>query len=327
MYTIGNEFERYPDGDYRYDPADVDWARGVAARIRKLDAVHLIGCHPSVWITDQDAPGQGSRPFTSYKRFTQRRPQVVSPLWEGSDVNVNMTQNNERVQSRAWGDLEGGGRGLTYSNTTWQGVDYPANWSATGWGFEAAGLEDCIAADWLRGKPVLDTEFCYQYELGYEAGDSYKTHQVHQPFTVRRKAWKIATSGGYFAAGFEGTAVSRDWSNRDVDNFRPAALETLCEFFMTKTNYWKLAPHLELVSSHNSVLALPGVEYVAYFPRGGVNSVHLIAGNYQKEWLYPESGKYSPQPSITVSTGDREFTPPHDPRHDWVLHLLKTGRP
>ena len=105
MYTIANEFERYPDGQYRYDPSDVDWARRVAARIRKLDAVHPIGCHPSVWITDQDAPGQGARPFGSYKGFTQRRPQVVWPLWEGSEVNLNVTQNNEGVQRRSLGQL------------------------------------------------------------------------------------------------------------------------------------------------------------------------------------------------------------------------------
>jgi hypothetical protein len=324
MYTIANEFERYPDGQYRYDPADVDWARRVAARIRKLDAVHHIGCHPSVWITDQDAPGQGARPFASYKGFTQRRPPVVWPLWEGSDVNLNVTQNNEGVQRRAWGNFDGGGRGLTYSNTTWQGASYPAKWTPTGWDFEAAGLEDCIAADWARGKPVLVTEFGYQYEPGYEAESSQATHQVHQPSSVRRKAWKIATAGGYFAAGFAGTAVSRDWTNRDVDNFRPAALGTLYEFFTTKTEYWKLSPHLELVSSHNALLALPGVEYIAYFPRGGANSINLAEGSYRVDWLHPESGNYFQQPSITVCAGDREFTPPHDPRHDWVLHLLET---
>jgi hypothetical protein len=206
-------------------------------------------------------------------------------------------------------------------------VEYPAKWTATGWDFEAAGLEDCIAADWSRGKPVLDTEFGYQYEPGYETAAGHTTRQVHQPSTVRKKAWKIATAGGYFAAGFAGTAVSRDWTNRDVENFRPAALETLYEFFTTKTKYWKLSPHLELVSSHNSLLALPGVEYVAYFPRGGTNSINPAAGSYQVHWLHPQSGKYFQQRPLTASAGNLDFTPPHDPDHDWVLHLLKTDEP
>jgi hypothetical protein len=246
-------------------------------------------------------------------------------LWEGSEVGLNITQNNEGVQRRVWGNFDGGGRGLTYSMTTWQGVDYPATWTTSGWDFEAAGLEDCIAADWSRGKPVLNTEFGYQYEPGYEAAAGYVTHQVHQPSTVRKKAWKIATAGGYFAAGFAGTAVSREFTGHDVDNFRPAALETLYEFFTTKTEYWRLSPHLELVSSHNSLLALPGVEYVAYFPRGGANSINLAAGSYQVEWLQPESGEYFRQPSVTVSDGDREFSPPQEPGHDWVLHLHPPG--
>jgi hypothetical protein len=60
MFTVANEFERFPDGKYEFSPADVDWARRIAARIRTLDPELPIGCHPSVWITDQDAPGHGA---------------------------------------------------------------------------------------------------------------------------------------------------------------------------------------------------------------------------------------------------------------------------
>lgn len=67
MFTIANEFERYPDGKYEYQPSDVDWARNVAARIRELDPVHPIGCHPSVWITDHGPPGKSPRPFAIWK--------------------------------------------------------------------------------------------------------------------------------------------------------------------------------------------------------------------------------------------------------------------
>jgi hypothetical protein len=326
MYTIANEFERYPDGQYNYNPSDVDWARRVAARIRKLDSLHPIGCHPSVWITDQDSAGQGARPFATYRAFTQRRPQVVWPLWEGSEVNLNVTQNNEGVQPRFWGNIEGGGRGLTYYSTNWQGVDYPVNWTATGWEFEAAGLEDCVAEDWARGKPVLNTEFGYQYEPGYESEFGYTTRQVHQPETVRKKAWKIGTAGAYFAAGFEGTAV-RNFTERDVDNFRPHQLEVLYDFFTMKTKYWKMSPHLELVASHNVLLALPGTEYVAYFPRGGTNYIKLAPGSYRVEWLHPETGRYFERSYLSVGDGSRSFVPPERSNDDWVLHLRQRDRP
>lgn len=313
MYTVANEFERYPDGRYSYSPDDVEWARTVAARIRSMDKVHPIGVHPSHWITED-------KPFLAYGGFTQRRPQVVWPLWEASEVNLNVTQNNEGVQRRTWGDFGGTRRGLTYHPTTWQGVEYPVRWTPTGWDFEGAGMEDSIAEDWSHGKPVLNTEFGYQYEPGNDSGFAVQTRQAHQPSSVRKKAWKIATAGGYFAMGFTSTAVVR-FSAGDVDNFRPGQLETLYDFFTTRTQYWKMAPHLELVASHNSLLALPGREYVAYFPRGGTNSIRLAAGTYAVQWLHPEAGRYYPQPGITVADGDRQFPPPDDPEADWVLHL------
>ena len=322
MLTIANEFERYPDGKYQYEPTDVEWARRVAARIREFDPVHPIGCHPSVWITDQDPPQKGPRPFARYKDFTQHVPQVVWPLWEGSEVNLNVTQNNEGVQPRSWGNLDGGGRGLTYYPTNWQGLEYPVKWTGSGWEFEAAGLEDCLAEDWTRGKPVLNTEFGYQHEPGYESDRSYTTRQLHHPATVRKKAWKIATSGAYFASGFESTSV-RHFTAADVENFRPEQLEILYDFFTEKAEYWKMAPHLELVASQNVLLALPGNEYIAYFPRGGTNYVKFVPGSYQMEWLHPETGRYFQKGRIALLDGNRNFVPPERPNDDWVLHLVK----
>ena len=324
MYTIANEFERYADGDYQYNPADVEWARRMAARIHVLDPARPVGCHPSVWITDQDTPGRGPRPFATYNGFTQHRPPVVWPLWDGSEVNLNVTQNNEGVQPRTWGDIDEQRRGLTYYPINWQGTEYPVKWTATGWDFEAAGLEDCIAEDWVHGKPVLNTEFGYQFEPGYESAYPFTTRQLHQPATVRKKIWKIATAGGYFAAGFAGTAVTREFTTRDVDNFRPASLEVLYDFYTKRTEYWKMSPHLELVASRNVLLALPGSEYVAYFPRGKTNHIELAAGSYRIEWLHPETGEYFEEPSFTSNNGRRGFIPPRHPNDGWVLHLRRS---
>jgi hypothetical protein len=215
---------------------------------------------------------------------------------------------------------------LTYYPTRWQGVKFPVKWTAVGWDFEAAGLEDCIAEDWIRGgKPVLNTEFGYQYEPGYDSSPGFATRQLHQPSTVRKKAWKIAVAGGYFAAGYAGTAVSRKMTTNDVDNFRPEALRVLYDFFTTRTEYWKMSPHLEWVASHNVLLAEPGGEYVAYFPRGGTNSVELAAGSYEVEWLHPETGRYVKQSRLVAEAGGRGFVPPDHPSDDWVLHLRRSA--
>ena len=178
-----------------------------------------------------------------------------------------------------------------------------------------------MAEDWIRGgKPVLNIEFGYQYEPGCEHGMNYTTRQSHQPPTVRKKAWKIATSGAYFAAGFESTAV-RHFTEADVENFRPQQLQVLYDFFTERTEYWKMSPHLESVASENVLLALPGREYIAYFPRGGTNYIELAAGSYQSQWLHPETGRYYRDGTIEVPHGPREFIPPERRKDDWTLHL------
>jgi hypothetical protein len=316
MWTVANEFERYPDGQYSFNDGDVVWAKAVAARIRQSDGTHPIGVHPSVWITS-DAP------FAKYREFTQRRPQVAWPLWEDSFIDLNITQNNEGVQPRTWGNFTPNQRGITYYSTNWQGVDYPVSWTSNGWDFEAAGMEDCIAVDWAHGKPVLNTEFGYQDEPGGESSYGVRTRQFTTLSTVRKKAWKIATAGGYFSAGYINVAVSYEFTAKDVTSFRPEQLETLYKFFTTRTEYWRMAPHLELVASHNVLLALPGAEYVAYFPRGGTNSVKLEAGQYAVEWLRAETGQYFPMPAIAVASGGRGFVPPNSPGADWVLHMRR----
>jgi len=316
LWTVANEFERYPDGLYNFSADDVEWVKAVAAQIRHTDTMHPIGAHPSVWVTKDD-------PFEKYGDFTQRRPQVVWPLWENSFVNVNMTQNNEGVQPRTWGNFTPTNRGLTYYSTNWQGVDYPVTWTINGWEFEAAGMEDCIADEWAHGKPVLNAEFGYQYEPGGEATYGGKTRQFTTPSTVRKKAWKIATAGGYFCAGYLNVAVNYDFTAKEVDDFRPEQLETLYDFFTTRTEYWKMAPHLQLVASYNVLLALPGTEYVAYFPRGGTNSISLEPGQYSVEWLRAETGHYYTMPSIMAANGSYAFIPPNNPATDWVLHLRR----
>ena len=71
------------------------------------------------------------------------------------------------------------------------------------------------------------------------------------------------------------------------------------------------------------MLALPGKEYVAYFPRGGTNYVKFVSGSYQMEWLHPETGRYFQKGRIALVDGNRNFIPPERPNVDWVLHLVK----
>ena len=308
MFTVANEFERYPDGRYRYQPGDVDWAKRVLQRIRGLDSLHPIGVHPSVWISGYRVP-------PCYGRFCQRLPQVVWPLWENSTADVFITQNNQGVHPARFES-----RKVVYDSIIWEGTFYPVSWTPTGWDIEGPGLEDSIAEDRQHGRPVLNTEFGYQYEPDSQDHFGAASRQQHQPASTRKKAWKIATGGGYFAAGFAPTAV-RHFSGSDVKNWRPESLQILYDFFTIRTRYWKMAPHMEGVAAHNVLLASPGEEYVAYFPRGGSNSVYIAAGSYTVEWLNPEKGVYYRQAQLKTPGGHHRFSSPDKSETDWVLHL------
>ena len=309
MWTVTNEFERYPTAAYSYEESDVDWAKSVAARIHGIDPIHAIGAHPSVWISE--FPPHGS--FHSYKGTAQHLPQVVWPLWEQSAISVLNVQNNQGVQPGYWNN------GVTYESTDWQGSTYPVTWTSEGWDMEGPGMEDSVAEDWSHGKPVINTEFGYQFEAG-ASGFGVTTKQLHSPASVRRKAWKITTAGGYFCMGFAHTAVQFDATN--IETWRPAQLETLYDFFTQNTQYWKMAPHLELVDDESSLLALPGEEYVAYFPRGGTRDVTLEAGSYTAAWLNPATGDLLAADMVTSTGGKASFACPAS--GDWVLHLKKT---
>jgi len=312
MVTVANEFERYPSpSNYDYEPSDVDWAKRIAERIQQTDPEHLVGVHPSAWTQYYDEGFQ-------YNGFTTRAPQVVWPLWEGSAVDLFIHQNNSGVH------INHGGAYLTYDPITWEGVWYPVEYGAEGWEFEGAGLADSVREDWEHGKPVLNTEFGYQYEPGCEGTPLCRTQQAHSPDATRKKAWAIATAGGYFAAGFSST-----WNTTDgVDNWRPEYLAILYRFFTERTEYWRMAPRFDLLDEqhepYNVLLAAPGVEYVVYFPRGGTNHVELAAGTYELEWLNPRSGEFRSGGGITVAAGESDFTPPYEASQDWVLHLTRT---
>ena len=304
MWTVTNEIERYPDGAYEYAPSDAAWVRDVAARVRSIDPVHAVGAHAAAGLAHD--------------------PLVVWPLWEGSDVSVHNVFNRTGQLESSRTTCPTGFLGANHFTTEWEGYTHVPVWDGAGWDFDAPGIEDGIAEDWLRGKPVINTEFGYQAEDDVEGThQNFRTCQLFSPGTVRRTAWKTATAGGFIATGFVHTVKTIDPER--IDTFRPEQLQALYEFFTTRTEYWRMEPRLELVSSENSLLAIPGIEYVAYFPRGGANEVLLVEGTYSVDWLHPESGTYTDAGTIWVEDGVETFTPPSSDEDDWVLHLRATA--
>jgi len=208
--------------------------------------------------------------------------------------------------------------------TWYDGELFIPTWDGMGWDFMPLGIEDGIAEDWTHGKPVINTEFGYQTEAGVENTHfNWKTCQLFSPSTLRRTAWMTTTAGGFLAAGFVHTV--KDIDETKINTFRPEQLNILYNFYTQKTEYWKMAPHLEWVADRNSLLANPEIEYVAYFPRGlsSYNYVYLQSGTYTVEWLNPRTGVYTSSGTVTGSNANKYFNPPSDATNDWVLHLKK----
>jgi len=305
MWTVTNEFERYPTGNYGYEPSDAEWGRRMVNRIRSIDSIHAAGVHAAA---NQDGAGD----------------LVVWPLWENSQVNVYNVFLRAGHWDGEWEICPSGYVGANMLPTWYDGELFIPTWDGMGWDFMPLGIEDGIAEDWTHGKPVINTEFGYQTEAGVENTHfNWKTCQLFSPSTLRRTAWMTTTAGGFLAAGFVHTV--KDIDETKINTFRPEQLNILYNFYTQKTEYWKMAPHLEWVADRNSLLANPEIEYVAYFPRGlsSYNYVYLQSGTYTVEWLNPRTGVYTSSGTVTGSNANKYFNPPSDATNDWVLHLKK----
>lgn len=322
MWTVTNEFERYPshDDNYTFEWSDVDGMNRIVSRIKSIDSVHNAGVHAGAAM---GIDGWG--------------PLIVSHLWQDSAVDIN----NVFLRSGHWNatwmfkcpyaashNIEEWG--VLYVPTLWNGELMIPQWEDDeGWILEPLNMEDGIADDWNAqpARPYINTEFGYQYEAGLpDNHPNLLSCQLFSQDTVRKSAWLTAASGGYLAAGFVHTVKDIDEDN--IETFRPEQLRYLYDFFSKRTEYWKMAPHHEWVDDKNALLALPRLEYVAYFPRGlrTDNYVYLHSGTYSVEWLNPRTGEYTKRIIIDVGTGKKYFTPPKDINGDWVLHL-KNDRP
>jgi Putative collagen-binding domain of a collagenase len=90
--------------------------------------------------------------------------------------------------------------------------------------------------------------------------------------------------------------------------------------FFTSFDWWKTAPHDELVDEGKYCLAQPGQIYAIYLPNAGKVTVRLEPGRYQATWFNAFTGEKVPLAPVQ----GRLWTSPDPPRHnDWALLLLK----
>jgi len=162
-----------------------------------------------------------------------------------------------------------------------------------------------ILEDRIYDKPTVNGEYAYA--------------DWHDNDDVRRGAWDIFTAGGFFTAGFFHTfAPDKGGWDLDANQKEQQALMT-CINFIEHTQWWKMAPHDELVTNGYCV-ADPGSEYVVYSRDGGPTSLNLseVKGEIDVQWLDPITGDYSLKEQV-LGGGVVNLTPPDS--GEWVLHV------
>ncbi|MFO7657214.1 MAG: DUF5060 domain-containing protein [Bacteroidales bacterium] len=154
---------------------------------------------------------------------------------------------------------------------------------------------------------------------------------------LRRSAWACATAGAsftwcghageeaLFASGFEGLP----FNNENPYSESEKHVEILTKVMKTEVEFYKMAPHDELLSDHPALevyaLAEPGQQYLVFSPEGSSFSIKLAQGSYTKvKWIDVKTGVGSLKEKIEV--GDKQknitFTPP-DKNSDWVLIIRR----
>jgi dienelactone hydrolase len=319
LWTVTQEYERYPAGRYSYEPADDDWVKRMAKLIRETDPYdHPITVHP--WGKDPQDREDLMESGVIGKRFGR-----------GPELDTISHQHN------------------SYGTATWVPSPAPGYWDGPG-----AGVDKAIWADRKYDKPVINTEYGYEWLKG---GDVNFNRQIHGTDKCRRAAWRIFTAGGAgLAAGFCGTTMGMDKADIYHDNkqrftqFQIAdsghvrQLQYLYNFVTMRTGFSDMNPAQALVNAPNLCLANPGLEYIVYAPDGGELKLDLTAatGSFSVGWLNPRTGAYEGRAwvqggakQVFASPGSIEGVPRvegvppsnrgQDARatEDWVLHLKK----
>jgi hypothetical protein len=186
-------------------------------------------------------------------------------------------------------------------------------------------------------KPVVVTEPWYEFVEGNPTGRD-----------IRFGAWTAILSGAaghtyggghvWLADVPESPAEGGSWPlekgfDRNTLNYEGAVSMSILSGFFRKLEWWKMAPHPELISEYPDkyCLASPGLEYIIYLRWGGTCKLNLLSSRKEDEfeyyWFNPATGKESGH--STVKGGAVRFfsSPGGYPGSvhfsDWVLYLHK----
>lgn len=198
-------------------------------------------------------------------------------------------------------------------------------------------IPDVVAEAYAKkpAKPIVVTEPWYEFIEGNPT-----------PMDVRLAAWGAMMAGaaghtyggGHVWRGHvpEAPAAGPPWpieesfETNTLDYAGARSMGHLATFF-NQVEWWKLAPHAELVQEYPDkyCLAQPGTQYVVYLRWGGGAKVDLRPSSendtFEYRWFNPDTGEFL-TPGTVKGGGVRYFASPNSyPAQlqyaDWVLHI------
>jgi len=297
LWTLANEYETHPDGQYRLDfPGDVEWAKATARFVKANDPYrHLVTTHPVI-----SASRRGESPRAPFDP-----PWRIGEFFGPAEaIDVLSQQTGQSGDGVVWEE----------KLQCWTG--------------DSATLVASIGADRRYRKPVLNTENGYEYLRGHPT----EKKQVHHTDKVRRSAWRIVCAGGYFAAGFHGTIGHSDvWNRIDAPNHytfvvkdegAATQLRALYDFFAALP-FSRMQPFTG-VTGEAVALAEPGKAYVVYFPHGGAATMNFtgVQAPLTATWFNPRSGSFGQPIRVSPTSHTQAFNPPDT--NDWTLLVKGT---
>lgn len=166
-----------------------------------------------------------------------------------------------------------------------------------------------VAQDRKAGKPVVNAEPRYFYPADQDQGDNAQS---------RIGLWQIICAGGFYTSGFF-TTYAPDKGGYDL-----AALPEEQRWVEVLNKVVRVlepeAEPLPALSSANSVLAVPGKQYLVYSASGGVSSLNLVGQTGELDGLF-----INPRTGEMVGAGKVQLgsTPVINPPFsgDWAFYL------
>jgi hypothetical protein len=269
-----------------------------------------------------DRLGESSPREYNYYRYTVARLAAYSNIvWDlGNEHNEYRTvpdwANDMGSRVRNWDPYDHlisvhAYEDFFYYDQLWAGWGTHQNSQRTG-----AEIADHIRSNRIHNKPVVNEEYGYEREPGYQGSDG-----------ARDDAWSIALSGGYgtYGHGENGNFWHGDLTYGQV--LPGYTVNRVIHDFMSAYEWWRYSPAQDRLSGNSTAQALadPSTGVLVYVADGKPVTVDLagFSGMFSVTYIRARDGVM--QAASMVPGGERFTTIPPFAGDDYAISIIQSA--